>query len=131
VRRREEREDHPDAPGSGPASFLPYFVLQKALKRPLMPLIFQSACEGKRMDWLEKTVADYRCPKCRNSGVITRRVNLATGILPELLTRGGGKYIFLTCSLCGYTEIYDLALYARNQEARPAESESIRLAPGT
>jgi len=81
------------------------------------------------MEWQENRLIDYHCPKCRNARAIVRKVNLAKGILPELLIRGGGKYLFITCSLCGYTEIYDQALYARNELPEEGQTEARRLAP--
>jgi len=82
------------------------------------------------MEWQEESLTDYCCPKCRNKTAIVRKVNLAKGILPELLTRGGGKYRFVTCNLCGYTELYDLSIYEKKTETRPGENESTGLAPG-
>ncbi|KPL11830.1 hypothetical protein AMJ85_02825 [candidate division BRC1 bacterium SM23_51] len=83
------------------------------------------------MEWREKSLASYRCPKCRNTTAIVRKVNLAKGILSELLIRGGGKYQFVTCSLCGYTEIFDLAVYAKKDAVEPAKDKSAGLAPET
>jgi predicted nucleic-acid-binding Zn-ribbon protein len=74
---------------------------------------------------------DYRCAKCRNTSAVVRKVNLTKGSLPELLIRGGGKYRFVTCTLCGYTEIYDLSIYAENRAAEPQKNDSVDLAPGT
>jgi predicted nucleic-acid-binding Zn-ribbon protein len=83
------------------------------------------------MEWLDETVSDYRCIKCHNNVAIVRKVNLKKGILPELLVRGGGAYRFVTCSLCGYTEMYDLSIYATNPAPKAVENESAGLAPGT
>jgi len=83
------------------------------------------------MDGREETIASYHCVKCRNNAAIVRKVNLNKGILPELLIRGGGTYRFITCSLCGYTEIYDLAICAKNSAPAPVKDESASLAPGT
>jgi predicted nucleic-acid-binding Zn-ribbon protein len=83
------------------------------------------------MEWREETVTDYHCVKCRNNVAVVRKINLAKGILPDLLIRGGGKYRFVTCSLCGYTEMYDLSIYAKNAFPKPCEDKSADLAPGT
>jgi len=83
------------------------------------------------MKWQTDSVMDFRCPKCRNQDAIVHKVTLTAGILPELLRRGGAKYRLVTCSLCGYTEIYDLSVYAKNPTPQPAKDESTGLAPGT
>jgi len=79
----------------------------------------------------EETLTDYCCVKCHGKVAIVRKVNLHKGILPDLLIREGGKYRFVTCSLCGYTEMYDMAIYARKHSLQPCEDESAGLAPGT
>jgi len=83
------------------------------------------------MEWQDDSAVDFHCIKCRNTTAIVRKVSLAKGIFPELLTRGGGKYRFVTCSLCGYTEVYDLSVYAKNAASEPAEGESRGFAPET
>lgn len=54
----------------------------------------------------EKLTANFCCAKCHGKTAVTKTVSLGRG-LPELLTLSPGKYILLTCGLCGYTEIYD------------------------
>jgi len=83
------------------------------------------------MEWREESLTDYCCAKCRGKVGVVRKVNLNKGILPDLLTRGGGKYRFVTCSLCGYTEVYDMAIYARKTKPEPCEDKSAGLAPET
>jgi len=83
------------------------------------------------MEWQEENLADFRCVKCRNTTAIVRKINLPTGILPELLARGGGRYRLVTCGLCGYTEIYDLAVYAKKPAVETRENEAAGLAPET
>lgn len=83
------------------------------------------------MEWKTDSVTNYRCLKCRNTTAVVHKVTLTKRILPELLGRGGGKYRLVTCSLCGYTEIYDLSVYAKNQTPQVAEGESTGLAPET
>ena len=83
------------------------------------------------MNSSDNGLANFQCAKCRNKTAIVRKVNLSKGILPDLLVGGGGKYRFVTCSLCGYTEIYDLAIYLANPAPEAVEKESPSLAPGT
>lgn len=87
--------------------------------------------EATGMEWQEESLTNYRCPKCRNTTAVVRKVNLAKGILSELLIRGGGKYRFVTCSLCGYTEIYDQSVYVKNSASETAKDKSPGLAPET
>jgi predicted nucleic-acid-binding Zn-ribbon protein len=83
------------------------------------------------MDWQEESSGDFHCAKCRNTTAIVRKINLAKGILPELLARGGSRYRLVTCGLCGYTEIYDLAVYAKKQALETREDKAADLAPET
>lgn len=80
------------------------------------------------MDLEETSQGEFRCPKCRNTKALVRKVSLPAGLLPDILARGGGRYRFVTCSLCGYTEIYDLAVYAKNKSAKPTEDKAGDLA---
>lgn len=93
---------------------------------------YKESTWGDCMEWHEERMSDnYHCAKCRNMQAIVRKVNLAEGSLPELLIRGGGKYRFVTCTLCGYTEIYDLSIYAKNHEPAKKQTDTADLAPGT
>jgi len=78
-----------------------------------------------------ESVERFRCAKCRNTTAIVRKVALSKGISPELLSGGGGKYRFLTCALCGYTEVYDLSVYAKKPAEEIVNNESPDLAPET
>lgn len=66
----------------------------------------------------------YICPKCRNRHASVKRVHLPQSSLPDLLGILGGKYIFLTCTLCGYTEIFDQAIYLQHLEDVEIEAEA-------
>ncbi|MCX8036011.1 MAG: zinc ribbon domain-containing protein [Candidatus Sumerlaeia bacterium] len=83
------------------------------------------------MKHADESIADYRCVKCRNTTAVVRKINLTKGLLPELLIRGGGRYRFVTCTLCGYTEIYDLSVYARKPASETADNKAAHLAPET
>jgi predicted nucleic-acid-binding Zn-ribbon protein len=34
-------------------------------------------------------------------------------MISKLLGREPGQFVFVTCTLCGFTETYDLSVYAR------------------
>lgn len=63
----------------------------------------------------------YVCPKCRGRQPDVREVILAKSGLFDLLPSRDNRYIEVTCSLCGYTEFYNRALYAA---ARALETEA-------
>ena len=72
------------------------------------------------MSFEQKLVESFTCPKCRGRSAVARNILLPKSMLPKFLD--SGKYIFLTCTLCGYTEIYDQTAYARSEEAVKKES---------
>ena len=70
----------------------------------------------------KKPVEDFCCLKCRNKTAITKEITLPKSSLPDFFQLKSGRYLFLTCSLCGYTEIYDQAVYAKKTEKAQDES---------
>ena len=87
---------------------------------------------------VEAIAENFQCAKCRNRTCVTQKVTISKGgIINEILGRGGrrasnhdsnadnppdpgDKYLYVTCSLCGYTEIYSLAILAHAHERKPA-----------
>lgn len=68
---------------------------------------------------------DFHCAKCRGRKAYTREVEMAKGVLADLLPlKAGKRYMVLTCSLCGYSEFYDMAVAAHV----PAVQRSEKLA---
>ncbi|MBE7559054.1 hypothetical protein HS125_08935 [bacterium] len=86
---------------------------------------------------VDALIENFQCSKCRNRTCVTREVSVSKGgLLNEILGRGGrrvsnheansenppdpgDKYLYVTCGLCGYTEVYSLAIaaYARERKA--------------
>lgn len=64
----------------------------------------------------------YCCPKCHGRSAAVSKTQLPRGHIPDLLGMRG-KYLLLTCGLCGYTELYDQALYARSKEMEKDSGE--------
>jgi len=61
-----------------------------------------------------KSKENFCCAKCRNREAISREGTLPAGSFADLLgLKAGSRYLFVTCTLCGYTELYDLAVVAR------------------
>lgn len=55
---------------------------------------------------IESLLADFKCPKCCHRTGAAKEV--ALGSMAERIPLvGGGKFVFLSCTLCGYTEVYN------------------------
>ncbi|MEI7632690.1 MAG: zinc ribbon domain-containing protein [bacterium] len=79
----------------------------------------------------EKLKVNFTCVKCRGKTALTRVVPFKRALsdvisqpikqsLPEVFGTSGQKFILVSCALCGYTEIYNLAAYA--MQSKPAEA---------
>jgi predicted nucleic-acid-binding Zn-ribbon protein len=82
------------------------------------------------MSFENQLVANFSCVKCRGKSAVTKTLSLNRG-LTELLTLSSGKYVLLSCALCGYTEIYSPLAHATSKEASPATEGSKSLASET
>ena len=69
----------------------------------------------------ESLAANYNCPKCHGRNCRFEHVSLPHGRLPIHT----GRYLAVTCGLCGFTEFYDQAVTESAEE--PAGDE--RVAP--
>jgi predicted nucleic-acid-binding Zn-ribbon protein len=69
---------------------------------------------------------NYCCAKCRNRSGTVKKVHLPRSSFPDLFGITGGRYLFLTCTLCGYTEMFDLAVYARSRETGKEEADAVQ-----
>jgi len=58
----------------------------------------------------------FRCPKCHGQEAVVRRVSLSTSPIPGFLPLVSGKFHAVTCTLCGYTELYDECAYEKQAE---------------
>lgn len=70
------------------------------------------------MSFEEKLVASFCCPKCRGKSAITRTVKLP-GKFPPLLSFGSEEFILITCTLCGFTEMYSPLAFEKTEEPVP------------
>lgn len=68
---------------------------------------------SKKIDIERNLKESFLCPKCKSQEAITKKINLSGSNLKNFFPGGSNKYLFLTCTLCGYTEIYDLYAYVR------------------
>jgi predicted nucleic-acid-binding Zn-ribbon protein len=55
-------------------------------------------------------IEKFCCGKCRGRKAVARTASI--GGLPTLLNLGADKYILVSCTLCGYTEIYNTHAFA-------------------
>ncbi|RMH26033.1 MAG: hypothetical protein D6691_08625 [Candidatus Hydrogenedentota bacterium] len=66
----------------------------------------------------ERLAANFCCPKCRGKMATTRTVKLTRG-LPKILSPGEGRYILVSCALCGFTEMYNVLAFQKCEEQVP------------
>ena len=74
------------------------------------------------MNPADKFADNFCCPKCQGRKAETRCVTLPGGGLPHILALSQGKYVLVSCGLCGFTEIYSLSAYATREETAPADA---------
>ena len=67
------------------------------------------------MGFDERILETYQCQKCRGKAGVIQKVALPTPSFPKLFSNTG-KYFLVTCTLCGYTELYDMAIYVKGEE---------------
>lgn len=57
-----------------------------------------------------KWVEDFKCPKCGHMGAQTEQVAMAGTGMSRFLDIQHHSYAFVSCSYCGYTEVYNLRM---------------------
>jgi len=61
----------------------------------------------------------WTCPKCRSRGCMTQEMSLTKAGGRLAFRAGSERYLMLTCTLCGYSELYNRKVLARIvEEAR-------------
>ena len=78
---------------------------------------------GAGLDPETSLTENFCCIKCRSHNAVARTVSL--GGLPKLLNLGADKYILLSCTLCGYTEIYNTHAFATSEDETEVESSTV------
>jgi len=66
---------------------------------------------------------NYICPKCRGRQPDVREVVLSKARILDLLPSKDNRYIEVTCTLCGYTEFYNRAVYLKNRATADERGE--------
>jgi len=73
---------------------------------------------------IESLLANFRCPKCRNTSAVAKEVALGS-VAERIPLVGSGKYVFVSCALCGYTEVYNQKILVN---AKDREQEGVKAA---
>jgi len=69
------------------------------------------------MSDIEKEIASrFKCPKCRNTGASVKSLAMAGTGFSRFANLQHNRYIFASCSKCGYTEIYDLDMLSGGKD---------------
>ena len=64
----------------------------------------------------------FKCPKCNNTASLPKEVSLSR-VSEKFLGGHSEKYLYLSCSLCGYTEIYNLKIIVQECEREAARAQ--------
>jgi predicted nucleic-acid-binding Zn-ribbon protein len=65
---------------------------------------------GKEVDHL--LAQEFTCPRCKHEGAHVERLAMSGTGLSRLLEIQAYRYAFVSCSNCGYTEVYNLRTLA-------------------
>lgn len=65
----------------------------------------------------------FACAKCHGRACTAQEVTLATPVLGVLPLPGSVRYVAVSCSLCGFTEFFSLAVAAGDEARSPASPE--------
>ena len=61
------------------------------------------------MSQIEKEIESrFKCAKCHNTGASVKSLAMTGTGLSRFLNIQHNRYVFASCNICGYTEIYDL-----------------------
>ena len=61
------------------------------------------------MSKIEKEIESrFKCVKCHNTGANVKSLAMTGTGASRFLNVQHNRYIFASCNICGYTEIYDL-----------------------
>ncbi len=64
----------------------------------------------------------FICPKCRGREALVREVRIGR-TAARLLPLPASCYYAASCTLCGYTEFYDMALLVQDEVPAPARAQ--------
>ncbi len=67
----------------------------------------------------QELARDFICPKCRARGAFVQEVQLGRA-MARIVPLPSTCYLAASCTLCGYTELYNLAAIVRVEDEMPA-----------
>lgn len=83
------------------------------------------------MNFQEKIQSQFKCPKCNNRASVGNEISLSkVSDKIKLLGGGSGKYFLVSCSLCGFTEMYNMKLVVHDPESKPVGDPLPKPSPG-
>lgn len=78
------------------------------------------------MDIEAKLTENFCCGKCRARAAVAKTVALNRS-LPSILSLATDKYVLVSCSLCGYTEIYNTHAFVTQEQESQVEISDVPL----
>ncbi len=64
----------------------------------------------------EEIGSRFKCPKCRNTGASVKSLALTGTGASKIFNIQHNRYVFASCSNCGYTEIFDLDMLSGGKD---------------
>jgi predicted nucleic-acid-binding Zn-ribbon protein len=65
---------------------------------------------GKNTEVENALAQEFTCPRCKHSGAHVERLAMSGTGLSRLLEIQAYRYAFVSCTNCGYTEVYNLGI---------------------
>ncbi len=72
-------------------------------------------------DRVESLRESFHCPKCRGQQAHVDRATLTLSG-GRFFPMKPGRFLVVTCALCGFTEFYDMSLFAEERQAAAEET---------
>ena len=63
---------------------------------------------GKNIEVDNVLAQEFTCPRCKHAGAHVERLAMSGTGLSRLLEIQAHRYAFVSCTNCGYTEVYNL-----------------------
>jgi predicted nucleic-acid-binding Zn-ribbon protein len=63
---------------------------------------------ARKVDVDNLLAQEFACPRCQNVGAHVERLAMSGTGLSRLLEIQAHRYAFVSCTNCGYTEVYNL-----------------------
>lgn len=65
---------------------------------------------------IESLTEAYQCPKCKARNPLSSEIAIPSAGAGKLPLPTLERYLSISCSLCGYTEMYNLKIVERSEE---------------